>query len=363
MLKKNRMQAVFGRGAALFLALVLAVLPLAGCKKGSDVPLSPGLSMIEGEPVYDEDVAMKTDHFTVTPAMMAFFFYDYGGELMAVMEQNKPYDPEKSLHEQMYNDTRSWYDVMMNETLAKVSQMLIYCEAAKAEGVDLTAEQETAVEQEITTLAMNAAAYYGKTADEYLQGLYGPQMNSEALRQVLRLELLANSFSLTVNSRLESGITADAIDAYAAEHGLTDKTPSRNISYVAIPYTGGKPNEAKITAVQAALAKAPTHETLNGFSNELTVEKERDLTPDNTGSESVAAWLFAEGRRVGDYGRAEVGDFTYVLIYTGNGMSYAQASARMSLYDNAFAEWYNSWVERLHFGYNYDVLDGYDVVA
>ena len=78
------------RRSTRFLTTVLALLmlfSLASCKKGSDAPLSPGLSMIEGEPVYDENVAMQTDHFTVTPGMMAYFFYDYGGEVLLGLEQ------------------------------------------------------------------------------------------------------------------------------------------------------------------------------------------------------------------------------------------------------------------------------------
>lgn len=349
------------RIVALLLGVMLCCVPLAGCKKGSDVPLSPGLSMIEGEPVYDESVALKTDHFTVTPGMMAYFFYDYGGRLMEIMEKNKTYDPSKSLKEQTYADGLSWYDVMMNETLAKVSEMLIYCEAAKDAGVALTAEQEATVEREISALAMNAAAYYKKTADEYLQGLYGPLMNSEELRSVLRLELLANSYSLTVNGQLEQGIDEQAIEAYIRAHGSGDSTPSRNISYIAIPYSNGAPNEGKVTAVTTALAANPGHETLTTFTADGTVGKEQNLTPDNTDVASIKTWLFAEGRKVLDYGRAEVDGYTYVMIYTGNGMSYGQVAARMSLYDAAFAEWYNGWVDRLSFGYNYDILDGYDI--
>lgn len=349
------------RTLALLLGVMLCGASLFACKKGSDAPLSPGLSMIEGTPVYDEGVAMQTDNFTVTPGMMAYFFYDYGGRLMEIMEQSKPYDASKSLKEQTYTEGLSWYDVMMNETLAKVSRMLIYCEAAKAAGIGLTSEQEAAIEQELSTLAMNAAAYYRKTADEYLQGLYGPLMNSEALRGVLRLELLANSYSLTVTAQLEQGITEQAIEDYVRDRGLGDNTLSRNISYIAIPYVSGTPNESKVSAVLTALAGAPHHDTLAAFAADGTVGKEQNLTPDNTDAAPIADWLFAEGRKVSDSGRAEVEGYTYVLIYTGNGMSYSHVSAQMSLYDIAFAEWYNGWVEQLHFGYNYDILDGYDI--
>ena len=162
--------------------------------------------MIEGEPIYDKDVAMQTDHFTVTPGMMAYFFYDYGGEVLVAMEQTKPFDASRSLHDQIYEGDLSFYDVIMNATLKKVSELLIYCEAAHKAGVSLTEAQKKAIDQEMQTLTMTAAID-SQTADVYLQARYGPLMSKEAFRGVLELELLASTYSVTVNRQLESSIT------------------------------------------------------------------------------------------------------------------------------------------------------------
>ena len=349
--------------ASRFLVTVLAFLMLFsffGCQKGSDVPLSAGLSMIEGEPIYDKDVAMQTDHFTVTPGMMAYFFYDYGGEVLVAMEQTKPFDASRSLHDQIYEGDLSFYDVIMNATLKKVSELLIYCEAAHKAGVSLTEAQKKAIDQEMQTLTMTAAID-SQTADVYLQARYGPLMSKEAFRGVLELELLASTYSVTVNRQLESSITAEGIKDYAKANGLNDKTPSRNMAYLVIPYVGGKADEEAVNAVLAALKNAPTSATLEGFADEYTVGEEKNLTPDNVGVKTIGDWLFDSGRKQADYGRAEGNNCTYVIVYTDNGMSYGEVSARMYLYDAAYAAWYNGMVEELHFGYNYDVIDGYDL--
>ena len=351
------------RRSTRFLTTVLALLmlfSLVSCKKGSDAPLSPGLSMIEGEPVYDENVAMQTDHFTVTPGMMAYFFYDYGGEVLLGLEQSKPFDSSKSLHEQIYEGELSFYDVIMNATLKKVSELLIYCEAAYAAGVALTEAQQAAIQQELYKLTMTAAMD-SKTADVYLRERYGPQMSKDAFGKVLELELLATSYSVTVNRQLEGGITETQIKEYAAQHGLNDKTPSRNMSYMVIPHVNGEADEETVSKALAALKKMPKGETLNQFSLNFTVGSEENLTPDNMGVAAMRDWLFDAGRSKGDYGRVKGDGCTYVVIYTDNGMSYGEVSARMHLYDAAFAGWYNGWVETLHFGYNYDIIDGYDV--
>ena len=196
------------RAAALLLALLSCTGMLVACKRGSDVPLSPGLSLIEGEPVHDKNVALRTDHFTITPGMMAFYFYDYGGAVMTRMESEKPYDKTKSLHDQLYTDKLTWYDVIMNETLASITKMLLYCEAAHDAGVGLTEAQNATVTQQMESLRMSAAANSLELAT-YLSYLYGPLVTEQDMRSVMELEALATGYSPTVSAALEAAITRD----------------------------------------------------------------------------------------------------------------------------------------------------------
>ena len=343
---------------SLFLCLLLT-LGAVGCRR-ADAPLTPGLSVIQGEPVHDKNVAMKTDNFTVTPGMMAYFFYSYGATVLSGIEQFMTYDPEKPLHDQAYSDTLSFYDAIMNETLTKVSRMLIYCEAARTAGVSLTEEQTAEIEAEITGMRMEAAINYDQELADYLRSTYGPKMTEEDLEAVLQLETLANSYSLTVERELEESITQQQALDYAKEHGIDDDTPSRNLSFLYVPYTWGEPNEEVIAPVLEALAKDPVHETLKGFTERSAPGKEDNMTPDNCGVEEIREWLFSTERRVGDVGRVELVGVTYILLYTGDGRSCGEINARMQLFDAVYADWYNAQIAKLHFGYNYDCLDSYD---
>lgn len=345
---------------ALFLA-TLALFSLASCKRGSDVPKTPGLSLIEGEPIYDEGVAMKTDNYTVTQGMMAFFFYSYGGAKMLEMEQLQKYDSSKTLHEQEYLDGISWYDTIMNATLSKVSQMLIYCEAARDAGVSLSEEQNAAIEEELSSMRLDAAAAYSLTLEAYLKQEYGPHMTEHDMKAVLECEMLASIYSVTVNRTLEEGLTRSSIENCMREQGFDDKTLSRNMAYLRIPYVNGQKNDAKAGEVRTSLLNDPRAETLESFKKDGIFAHELNLTPDNTTVREIGAWLFADGREIGDRGEIEVENATYILLYTGNGVSFGEVSAKMHLYDEAYAAWYNSWVAALTFGYNYDVLDSYDV--
>ena len=357
--KKCIRLAVFATRSLCICLVLTLLMTFAACSQGSDAPLSPGLSMIEGVPVYDDGVAMQTDHFTVTPGMMSYWFYSYGGALITEMEKQVPYDSSRSLHDQIYRDGLSFYDVLMNSTLQKVSEMLIYCEAAKNAGVALTAEQQSAIESNMISVRFEAATY-GMEAEAYLKRLFGPLITVADLQESYKLETLAAAYSRTVNKELENGITDEQIRAYVSANGLNDTTPSRNLSYLSISYAGGTPNETAVSSVINALNAAPVAQTLRD-SNVGSYGEERNLTPENTGVSAISKRLFEDGRAVGDYGRVEAGNATYVLIYTGNGISFAEVSARMRLYDNAFAAWYNGWVEQLCFGYNYDILDSFDI--
>lgn len=347
------------RVLALALALLLLCAALLACK-GSEVPLSEGLELIHGLPVFDEGVALQTDHFTVTPGMMAYFFYTYGSGVMAEMEGQKPFDESKNLHEQSFSDTQSWYDVIMSETLSHISYMLICCEAARAEGVTLSEAQKSAVEGSMQSLRMSAAANHGMELTAYLQALYGPRMTEADLREVLTLETLANSFSMTVSDRLEAGITTKEALEYAEGNGLVDKTPSRNIAYLFIPFENGAAASQKVGGVLSAMQGAPTPETLRA-QGVGTYGEEKNITPANGGIKQINDWLFSDTCDVGDWARLDTAGATYIAIYTGNGVSFAEVEARRALFDSAFAAWYNEWVEKLHFGYNYDCLDSYDV--
>jgi hypothetical protein len=207
---------------------------------------------------------------------------------------------------------------------------------------------------------MTAAVNYGIDLTAYLQSLYGPQITESDMRAVLELETLASSFSLTVSDRLEAGITKAQALEYAEKNGLTDETPSRSIAYLFIPFENGAAAEQKVQDVLAMMKGAPTADTLRAQSVG-TFGTEENMTPQNGGVTQINDWLYADGRRVGDWARLDTAGATYIALYTENGISFSEVEARRALFDSAYAAWYNEWVERLSFGYNYDCLDSYDV--
>lgn len=350
----------------LCVCVAVAMLFCASCQKkeqgGSEAPLSPGLSLIEGSAIHEDGVALRTEHYTVTDGMLAYYFYGYGLSIMQEMEKNKTYDSSKNLHSQMYSETESWYDTIMNTVLAAVCNTLVYCEGATAEGMaELTDEANEAIEQQLYTLRFRAAAENSEDLTTYLRRSYGPLITENDLATALRYEAIATQFSASLNSRLEGEIPSDKALSYAAEHNLSDETPSRNLEYLIVSGTSEAAIKENAAAALAAVKEKPVTGTLETLSEYGTAYWENNMIPENTGVAAIANWLFDSGRKPGDTGSVSADGQTFVLLYTGNGVTKGEVRGRMALFDLAYDEWYNALVGTLHFGYNYDVIDSYDV--
>lgn len=353
------------RGAVCVLLCVLILLT-AACKKDKKLtpePLSPGLSLISGYAMNEEGVAVRTEHYSISEGVLAYFFYGYGLEVMEQMERNATYDTGKNLHGQMYTETESWYDAIMNEVLKRVCQILVYCEAAYDAGcAELSEEELAGIEESVYELRYNAAALYSMELTAYLQNRYGPKMTEADLVTALRLQELAGRYSVTLNAELEAGISAAEALSYAEAHNLSDEAPSRNIAYLIVSGNSADAVQKNAAAATEALQKATTRETMEGLTAYGTPGAEENLIYENTGVSAIRDWLFESGRRVGDVGTVTSGDVTYLLCYTGDSATTrGEMLARMELFNARHDEWYRGLAGKLSFGYNYDIIDSYDV--
>lgn len=352
--------------ASICVVLCIGVLgAVAACKKTPeqpDAPRSPGLSLIEGHAINEDGVAVRTEHYTVTEGMLAYYFYSYGLAVMQQMETKATYDSSRTLHEQMYTETESWYDAIMNAVLERVCRMMVYCEGAYDAGkAELPEDVLQEIEKSVYTMRYSAAALYQEDLTTYLRRYYGPKITEEDLYALLRMEAVAGRYSGALNAELEAAITAEEALSYATAHNLSDEGLSRNIAYLTVSGSATDDVNQNVTEARKAILKNPTKETIEGLTAYGTPSAEDNLIYENTGISAIRDWLFAEERKVGDVGVVNDTDATYVLLYTGNGVSRGEMLARMAIFDVRYAEWYNGLVGKLNFGYNYDIIDSYDV--
>ncbi len=112
--------------------------------------------------------AMKTENFTVTGEMMAYFVYNtfenyhnnYGNELGI--------DATKSLKKQYFREGVSWFDYFVLESQTNLSQVLLFAEKAKEQGMELTAEEKAEIAE--YALSNDFSSYtekFGFTVDDF----------------------------------------------------------------------------------------------------------------------------------------------------------------------------------------------------
>lgn len=361
---KNRIW-LFMRAIICAVLCVSVLAAAVACRKDpgkTDGPRSPGLSLIEGYAMDEDGVAIRTEHYSVSAGVLAYFFYGYGLEVMRQMEKAMPYDSTKTLHEQMYTETESWYDTIMNAVLERVCRMMIYCEGAYDAGqAELPEDVLQEIEQNVYQVRYNAAALYKEDLTAYLQRYYGPDITEADFYTVLRMQAIAGRYSGMLNAGLEAGISPAEALSYAEAHNLSDGELSRSIAYLTVSGSSADAVSGNATAAKKAVMKNPTKETVESLTQYGTPSAEDNLIYENTGITVIRDWLFADGRRVGDIGVVSDSDATYLLLYTGNGVSRGEMLARMAIFDERYAEWYNGLVGKLNFGYNYDIIDSYDV--
>lgn len=360
----NRLLHILRIGVCLVL-VASSLLCAVSCKTTppvpSPTPTQQQLTQIHGVAIDAAGVAVRTDHYTVTRGMLAYYFYDLGLEIMRQMEAKKPYDSTRSLKDQLFTEQESWYAVMMRAVLDHVCNVLVLCEGATAAGNTTLPESTLSeIEERLTSIRFQAAAG-GKDLTAWLQQIYGPHITQEDLREVLCMEALAAQFAVVQNKALENGISSEQAQAFAAEHGLTDTTPSRCISFLQVKGESETVRAENASAARAVLASSPSHATMESLSAYGTPAAERNMIPENAGVAEIRDWLFAKERSLGDIGIVTAQGTTYLLLYTENGIAKNEVQARMQLFDAAYAEWYNALVGKLNFGYNYDVIDSYDV--
>lgn len=219
---------------AILIGVMLTVSLLVGCtdaKKDSPVE----------EAEVNSTVAVTTENYIVTQSMMEYFFNSYYRTFVtnyADQLDQLNLDTGKSLTEQKYSDTHSWFDYLIAQTLKQVQQLLYLNEAALAEGMALSQENQQKIED--TLSRYDAAAVQNNTSTAYyLHTLFGESVNETTIRKCLRLQMLAAQYTEKLEE--EQTYTIEDLEAHFAEN-------STNYSMVGLVYAIVPTEQAQIFA-------------------------------------------------------------------------------------------------------------------
>lgn len=159
------------RIAALFLMLLLV---LTGC---------------QGKTV------IKSEDFKLSNTEFAYYYWS---EFFYTRESTGTFmdaDFDKPLDTQMYDETQTWQDYMIDHTITMVEETMSLVFAAWDEGYEMTEDYEEALDDVMVNFADAAMGQSYKNVDAYLQASYGKGADEDSFRQYLYCTHLASSYA------------------------------------------------------------------------------------------------------------------------------------------------------------------------
>ncbi|MBE6615509.1 MAG: hypothetical protein E7631_09425 [Ruminococcaceae bacterium] len=140
------------------------------------------------------DVAAQSENFTVNGSMMTYYFfsnYNQYASMFTQMGLNTSYSLKSQYADEANGIT--WFDYMATLTQSYVGELLALCEAAKTNGVELTAEDQTMIDANIAAME-EAAAEYGYNLNTYLMAMFGSGVKVEDVRDSMELSALSSKY-------------------------------------------------------------------------------------------------------------------------------------------------------------------------
>lgn len=234
-------------------------------------------------------------------------------------------DTHKPLDEQFYDEEnkQTWADYFVNTALDSAKSDYVFYEKAMADGFKLSADDQAALDDNITNLETYATLYGYSNANQYIRAMYGGGADMKSYKAYMERKAIADGYvhehehSLKYEDADIREFEKDKISNYNSytyhsaylsytdfrEGGVEDEEGNKT-------YTAEQ-DEAGRTAMKAAadqLATCTTLEELNEMISSITVNEDSQLVINEYKNElhttissaDLAQWLGAEDRKEGD---------------------------------------------------------------
>ena len=181
-----------------------------------------------------KEPAVSTEHFSFNKGEMVYLYAMSVSDFLTDYYDYISYiglDPSTSFKKQQsYFGNGSWFDYFMEDALSYAQDYLLFCEAGRAAGIELTEDDRTYIAKQKEILEQEAA-YYGWDVDTYLQQLYSTSLTWEYIETCFeKIRLAQKTYSQMVSGiedtpeQLEAEYQAnrknyDLVDMYAVDFG------------------------------------------------------------------------------------------------------------------------------------------------
>lgn len=184
--------------------------------------------------------AARSEHYKISGSEMTYFINSNKNSFLSSMSYYSSYLSSigidtsdtsltglKSQTCGVTDDGSSWYDYFADQTKTQVESILVLCEAAREEGMELDDDELDQIKQSIKDLKKSAeetAEYYaslgysGYTASYLLSQEFGNGVSESNVRRALELQSLANKYYNAYLERIEDALTDEEIDQYVKDN-------------------------------------------------------------------------------------------------------------------------------------------------
>ena len=236
-------------------------------------------------------------------------------------------DVTKPLDQQIVDEETgtTWADEFKTSAESNIKSVYAICDEAAANGFTLSEDDQTAINNELASLAVNAISYGYSNVDDYLAAMYGAGANEEVVRAYIEKCYTASMYRASVAEAME--YTDADIQAKDAE----DPNAYSNFSYNSYFLSTSKfleggttaedgtvtySDEEKAAAIAAAeaVAKSLTGENITSIKDldtaiaALEINKEATTAASTPYTDSaysylasaIQSWVADESRQAGD---------------------------------------------------------------
>lgn len=195
---------------------------------------------------------MSTENFSISGTTFNYFLnYEYQNFVNTEANNLAGYglDVTMPLRDQETTDGKNWFDYMVGRTQSNLEEILRLCEKAKAEGMELSADELKQKDEYVKTLEEDAKKS-DVTVDEYITTLYGEGIKIDDILEGLELSMLATKY---YDQNFEQKTyTEDAINAYFNEN----KNTFLLVDYIYYTFTATQSNGLNKQEADNSLADA-----------------------------------------------------------------------------------------------------------
>ena len=137
-------------------------------------------------------IALKGENFSFTQGEMVYMFGIVYSNYVSYLSMFGV-DTTKSLKEQSISEDMTWFDMIMTEASSYASQYLLFCEAARAAGIELSEDDKKQLEEQKKSLESRAAEA-GQEVDAFLTQSFGTNITLEDVMSVTEKMYLSDRF-------------------------------------------------------------------------------------------------------------------------------------------------------------------------